>query len=68
MNQSWTPRALKQDWRDYLTDEERAAVADAEIVASGAKAVLAKVSATLGPIRNRALKRRHYAETLKGQS
>ncbi|KTS11041.1 hypothetical protein SB2_07475 [Methylobacterium radiotolerans] len=62
MNAPWTPRALKGDWRDYLTGAERRAVEAAERKHSEARAALAEASALLHPIRMRACQRRLYAE------
>jgi len=56
----WTPRRKQWPWHDYLTDDERRVVEDAERQSASAKQSLAEATAILNPIRNRAIHRAKY--------
>lgn len=58
----WTPKRPLGKWRDFLTVEEVAAVAEAERASREAKDRLAEATARLNPIRQRAAQRALHAE------
>lgn len=58
----WTPKRPVGKWRNFLTSDEVAAVADAERESQEAKDKLAAATARLNPIRQRAAQRALHAE------
>lgn len=58
---TWQRTRIQWPWRDYLTEEERTVVVDAERQSIAAKQRLAEATALLNPIRNRAIHRAKYA-------
>lgn len=60
MKAPWSPRRAKWPWHDFLTEEERAIVRDAERQSDAAKQQLAEATLILNPIRNRAIQRAKY--------
>ena len=65
MTAPWERQRVQWPWHDYLTAEERAIVLDAERQSVSAKQKLAEATATLNPIRNRAIHRAKYASSKK---
>ena len=57
---SWSPRRAQWPWKDFLTEDERAIVEDAERKSASAKQALAEATTILNPIRNRAIHRAKY--------
>lgn len=63
----WQRKCFQWPWRDYLTDDERVIVVDAERRSQAAKQALAEATAILNPIRNRAIHRAKYAAQTTGE-